>query len=83
MKVCDRERRTRIPRVRILFMLYLNEFFDMNNLHVAKIATASTVTSFLITERSLTTCTKPALRGGQPARLHVLSQIIEYVLVAP
>ena len=27
-------RRTRIPRVRILFMLYLFEFFELNNLHV-------------------------------------------------
>ena len=34
MKVCDRVRRTRIPRVRILFMLYLFEFFELNNLHV-------------------------------------------------
>ena len=34
MKVRDRVRRTRIPRVRILFMLYLFEFFELNNLHV-------------------------------------------------
>ena len=27
-------RRTRIPRVRVLFMLYLSEFFELNNLHV-------------------------------------------------
>ena len=35
VKVCDRVRRTRIPRVWILFLLYLFEFFELNNLHVA------------------------------------------------
>ena len=35
VKVRGRVRRARIPRVRILFMLYLFEFFELNNLHVA------------------------------------------------
>ena len=31
------KRRTRISRVRILFMLYLFEFFELNNLHVVMV----------------------------------------------